>query len=88
MQFLYAAKKFSFGNASLLFFKDDFSKYHFAVSDLQKKTPIYDRGSWSRYTVGGNIFGTHQKIAYSASAYYQGGNYRDGTALNEYFLSV
>ncbi len=88
MQFLYIAKKHSFGNSSLLFFKDDFSKYHFAVNDVNKTTPIYESGVNSRYTVGGNIFGTaFRKLGFAASTFYQGGNYRDGTSLNEYLIS-
>src|SRR6478736_5763169 len=88
MQFFYAAKRMSFGNASFLFFKDDFSKYHFAATDLQQKTPIYERGVWSRYTTGLNFFGTaFKKLGILASAFYQGGRYRDGTSLNEYLLS-
>lgn len=89
MQFLYIGRKHHFGNSSFLFFKDDFSKFHFADTDLDKKTPIYDRGVWSRYTVGGNIFGTaKRKLSFAVSAFYQGGKYRDGTELGEYLLSA
>lgn len=89
MQFLYAAKKFYFGNATLLAFKDDFSKYHFAPADINKVTPIYEQGVWSRYTIGGNMFGTAvRKLGFTLSGFYQGGNYRDGTSLNEYFYSA
>src|SRR6478736_6098624 len=89
MQFLYAAKKFYFGNASFLAFKDDFSKYHFAAADINKVTPIYEQGVCSRYTIGGNLFGTAmRKISFALSGFYQGGSYRDGTSLNEYFYSA
>ena len=89
MQFLYLAKKLHFGNASFLFFKDDFSKYHFATTDINKVTPIYESGVWSRYTLGGNLFGTAiRKLGFAASAFLQGGNYRDGTPLDEYFVSL
>src|SRR6478609_37507 len=89
MQFLYAAKKFYFGNATLLAFKDDFSKYHSAPADIDKVTPIYEQGVWSRYTIGGNMFGTAvRKLGFALSGFYQGGNYRDGTSLNEYFYSA
>lgn len=89
MQFLYIAKKHHFGNSSFLFFKDDFSKYHFAAADVNKTTPIYESGVNSRYTMGGNIFGTaFRKLGFAASAFYQGGNYRDGTSLNECLLSL
>ncbi|MEJ7646198.1 MAG: alginate export family protein [Chryseolinea sp.] len=89
MQFFYIAKKLTSGTASLLLFKDDFSKYHFAATDIEKKTPIYERKVWGRYTTGGNFFGTaFKRFGIAASAFYQGGKYRDGTSLNEYLLSL
>lgn len=89
MQFLYVGKKIHFGNASFLFFKDDFSQFHFAETDINKVTPIYDDGVWSRYTVGGNLFGTaFRKLGFALSAFYQGGKYREGSSLDEYFLSA
>jgi hypothetical protein len=89
MQFLYLAKKVHFGNVSLLAFKDDFSKFTFAAADVEKKTPIYQKGVWSRYTVGGNLFGTAaRKINFALSAFYQGGKYREGTELDEYLISA
>src|SRR5688572_19257742 len=54
MQFLYVGRKHHFGNSSFLFFKDDFSKYHYAATDVEQKTPIYEKGVWSRYTTGIN----------------------------------
>jgi hypothetical protein len=89
MQFLYLAKKLHFGNASFLAFKDDFSKFRFAPTDVNKTTPIYEQGVWSRYTLGGNLFGTaFRKLGFAFSAFYQGGNYREGTELNEYLVSL
>jgi hypothetical protein len=89
MQFLWLGKKLHFGNASFLAFKDDFSKFHYAESDVQQKTPIYERGTWSRYTVGANLFGTAlRKITFGLTAYYQGGHYREGTKLNEGLISA
>jgi len=39
--------------------------------------------------VGGNLFGTaFRKLGFALSAFYQGGNYREGTDLNEYLLSA
>ena len=88
MQFLYLGRKHHFGNSSLLLFKDDFSKYHFDALDVDKKTPIYEKGVWSRYTVGANIFGTaKRKFSFALSAFYQFGEYRDGANLGEYLLS-
>ncbi len=89
MQFLYLGRKHFFGNSSVLFFKDDFSKFHYAAADVNKTTPIYDRGVWSRYTVGANLFGTaKRKLGFAVSAFYQGGKYREGTSLSEYLVSV
>jgi hypothetical protein len=89
MQFLYLAKKLSFGNMSFLTLRDDFSRYHFAEADIDKKTPVYDQGVWSRITSGVFTTGTIlRKIGFTTSAYYQGGRYRDGTSLNEYLLSI
>lgn len=89
MQFLYVAKKLHFGNISFLAFKDDFSKFHFAPTDIDKKTPIYERSVWSRFTGGTHITGTAlRKIAFTASAFYQGGKFREGTSLDEYLLSA
>jgi hypothetical protein len=88
MQFLYAARKLHFGNASFLFFKDDFSKYTIDPNDATK-TPIYQKGVWSRYTFGLNLFGTAlRKISFGVSAFSQKGEYRDGTSLDEYLLSA
>jgi hypothetical protein len=89
MQFLYLAKKIHFGNVSFLAFKDDFSKFTFAATDVDKKTPIYGKGVWSRYTLGSNLFGTAaRKINFALSAFYQGGKYREGTELDEYLISA
>ena len=89
MQFLYLGRKHFFGNSSVLFFKDDFSKFHYAAADVNKTTPIYDRGVWSRYTVGANLFGTaKRKLGFAVSAFYQGGKYREGTSLSEYLISA
>jgi hypothetical protein len=60
-----------------------------AETDINKTTPIWDRGVWSRYTVGANLFGTAlRKLGFALSAFYQGGKYREGTELDEYFLSA
>jgi len=89
MQFLYVSKKLPFGNASILAVKDDFSKFHYAPADIAKVTPIYEQAVWSRYTVGAYAVGTaFKKMSFTASAYYQGGHFREGTKLNEYLLSL
>jgi hypothetical protein len=84
MQFLYLGRKFQTGNASFLFLKDDFNKYH-----LEETSKIYDRGVWSRLTTGAyistNVF---KKLSLAASAYYQAGKDKDGNKLNAYLLSA
>jgi hypothetical protein len=89
MQFIYVARKLQFGNVSFLAFKDDFSKFHFAEADVEKKEPLYERGVWSRITLGGHMVGTvFEKLGITTSAFYQGGKYREGSSLDEYLLSV
>jgi hypothetical protein len=89
MEFLYVAKKLHFGNASFLAFNDNFSKFTFAPADVNKTTPIYNRETWKRYTIGGNLFGTaFRKLGFALSAFYQGGHFREGTELSEYLLSA
>jgi hypothetical protein len=89
MQFLYVAKKFPFGTVSFLSLKDDFSKFHFADNDIEKKIPIYEQHTWHRLTSGVNFFGTiTKKLSFAGSAFYQTGKYREGTTLNEYLLSA
>lgn len=89
MQFIYLGRKLPFGNVSLLGFKDDFSRFSFAANDSLKVNPLYTDKVWSRFTTGANVFGTaYQKLTFAFSAFYQGGRYREGTALNEYLLSA
>jgi hypothetical protein len=89
LQFVYVAKKFPFGNVSLLSLKDDFSKYHFAETDVAMTTPIYDRGVWSRLTSGVNISGSAMKrLTFAGTLFYQSGQYREGTTLDEYLVSA
>jgi hypothetical protein len=89
LQFLYVAKKLHFGSASLLAVKDDFSKFSYAPTDVAKANPIYERRCWNRYTAGVNLVGTAiRKLSFGATAFYQGGKYREGTNLNEYLFSL
>jgi hypothetical protein len=82
MQFLYLAKKVHFGNVSFLAFKDDFSKF-----SIVNNATVYGQSVWSRYTLGFYTAGTAmRKLAFTASAYYQGGKFREGTSLDEYLL--
>jgi hypothetical protein len=89
MQFLWVARKVYFGTASFLAFGDNFSKFSFANTDVERRNPIYESGTWKRYTIGGNLYGTTlRKINFGLSAFYQGGKYREGTSLDEYLLSA
>ena len=89
MQFLYVARKLSFGTASILALKDDFSRFSFAPADTLKTTPLFSDEVWSRFTAGANLFGASgKKVTFALSAFYQGGAYRDGTELHEYLLSA
>jgi hypothetical protein len=84
MQFLYLGRKIRTGNASLLFLKDDFNKYH--MEDLNR---VNDRGVWSRYTTGFYLSATTlKKLNLTASAYYQGGKDKDGKKVDAYLLSA
>lgn len=84
MQFLYVGRKIRAGNASFLFLKDDFNKYH-----MEEINRVYDRGVWSRFTTGGYLSATAlKKLSITASAYYQGGKDKDGKSMNAYLLSA
>jgi hypothetical protein len=88
MQFLYLARKEEWGSASFLFFKDDFSRFHFAAADTLRKSPIYEAGVWSRFTSGLYLNAkVTRRLSIASSAYYQGGQYAEGTVLHEYLLS-
>lgn len=89
MQFLYLGRKLPFGNTSLVAFKDDFSQFSFAAEDSLLINPLYTDKVRSRFTTGVNLSGTaYQKLTFALSAFYQGGQYREGTELNEYLLSA
>ncbi len=84
MQFLYVGRKIRTGNASFLFLKDDFNKYH-----MKETNRVYDRGVWSRFTTGAYFAATtFKKLHVTASAYYQGGKDKDGKTMDAYLLSV
>jgi hypothetical protein len=84
MQFLYLGRKIRTGNASFLFLKDDFNKYH-----MEEANKVYERGVWSRFTTGGYFSSTVlKKLSLTASAYYQGGKDKDGRNMDAYLLSA
>ncbi len=85
MQYLYVGKKFFFGNASFLCFKDDFSKYTKTLAGATN----YGAGVWSRYTTGVYLDATiKRKLNIIASYYHQGGQDKDGVNMSAEMASV
>jgi hypothetical protein len=83
MQFLYAGKKLSGGNASFLFFADQFSRFR-----MENTTKVFETGAWSRFTTGLYYTNTFQKLNLTASAYYQFGKNANGQKLQGELLSL
>lgn len=84
MQFLYAGKKLEHGNASFLFFTDQFSKYNM---DSATNTKAFKTGTWSRATTGFYLNNTFGKFTVTASAYYQFGKTPAGQKLSAALFS-
>jgi len=83
-QYIYIGKKFHFGNASLLCFKDDFNK-----TKLSNGVTVTDRGEWSRVTSGAYINATILRfVNITGSAYYQSGKDKTGRNLDAYLASA
>lgn len=89
-QYAYLGKKFSFGDLSFLFFKDDFNKYTSVTSGTPAvTTKVYGEGVWSRNTTG-FYFNTNptRKINLTGSVYHQGGHDKDGRSISANLASV
>lgn len=89
-QYAYLGKKFSFGDVSFLFFKDDFNKYTSVTSGTPAvTTKVYGEGVWSRNTTG-FYFNTNptRKINLTGSVYHQGGKDKDGRSMSANLASV
>lgn len=89
-QYAYLGKKFSFGDVSFLFFKDDFNKYTSVTSGTPAvTTKVYGEGVWSRNTTG-FYFNTNptRKINLTGSLYHQGGKDKDGRSISANLASV
>lgn len=84
MQFLYAGRKLKKGNASFLFFTDQFSKYH---TDTPSNVKTFQTGTWTRATTGCYFSNTFNKTAVTAAAYYQFGKNAGGQSLSAGLLS-
>ncbi|PSL47871.1 alginate export protein [Chitinophaga niastensis] len=86
LEFVYASRKLNKGNLSFLFFADQFSKYHTdSVDHLPVKT--WEATTNNRMTTG--LFYTQQfnRMAYTASAYYQFGTNANAQTVNGRLLS-
>jgi hypothetical protein len=83
MQFLYAGKKLSAGNTSLLFFADQFSKFR-----MDNSLKVYETGSWSRFTTGLYYTNTFQRLNLTGAAYYQFGKNANGQKLRGELVSL
>jgi hypothetical protein len=87
MQFVYAGKKIGQGNASFLFFSDQFSKYSMElVEGVNVKT--FTPGAWTRLTTGLYYNNVFNKISLSGSAYHQFGKSNSGENLNASMLTM
>ncbi|MFV5697850.1 alginate export family protein [Flavobacterium sp. ZT3R17] len=89
-QYAYLGKKFSFGDVSFLFFKDDFNKYTNVTSGTPAvTTKVYGEGVWSRNTAG-FYFNTNptRKINLTGSVYHQGGHDKDGRSISANLASI
>jgi hypothetical protein len=89
-QYAYLGKKFSFGDLSFLFFKDDFNKYSSVTSGTPAvTTKVYGEGVWSRNTTG-FYFNTNpnRKINITGSLYHQGGHDKDGRSISANLASI
>lgn len=89
-QYAYLGKKFSFGDVSFLFFKDDFNKYTSVTSGTPAvTTKVYGEGVWSRNTTG-FYFNTNptRKINLTGSVYHQGGKDKEGRSMSANLASV
>lgn len=83
-QYAYIGKKFFFGDASFLFFKDDFSKFTGTVT-----APTFIEGVNARTTTGFyyNLNPT-RKLNLNGSAYYQGGKDKFGKNISATLASL
>jgi hypothetical protein len=89
-QYAYVDKKFSFGDISFLFFKDDFNKYTNVTSGTPAvTTKVLKEGVWSRNTTGFyfNTFAT-RKLNFTGNLYHQGGKDKDGRSIDANLASI
>jgi hypothetical protein len=89
-QYLYVDKKFTFGDISFLYFKDDFNKY----SNVTTGTPpvtnkVYETGVWSRNTTGFYFNVMPLRILnLTGNVYHQNGRDKDGKKISASLASI
>ena len=86
LQYLYARRKLKSGLVSFLFLADHFSKYHF--DSVNTSVKIWDDGVYNRATTGVYFTNVFNKLAVTASAYYQAGKTFTGQKVGGELLSV
>jgi hypothetical protein len=85
-QFLYLGKKLKFGEASLLYFGDNFSQYTTSGTPALK---TYESSIWSRNTIGIYLNANLTKsINLNGSLYHQGGHDKDGRSIDAKMGSI
>jgi hypothetical protein len=87
LAFLYAGKKLKQGTASLLFFTDQFNKYHTETIG-GTTTKVYETGAWSRFTTGAYLNNNFHQLALTAGAYYQFGTNAAGQQVNAEMINL
>lgn len=86
MEFLHLGRKLERGNASALFFTDQFSKYRIDTTDAGP-LKVFKPGTWVRMTTGAYLNDTLGRLGLTAEAYYQFGKNADGHQLSAGLLS-
>lgn len=86
-EYLYASRKLEKGNLSFLFFSDQFSKYQTDTIN-SVATKVYEAGTWARATTGLYFNNTFNKLAVTASVYYQFGDNSSGQSISAELLSA
>lgn len=87
MAFLYAGKRLKQGNASFLFFTDQFNKYHLDESG-GSAVKVFESGAWSRFTTGLYWNSSFRELSFTGSAYYQFGRNAAGQQLRAQMASL
>lgn len=90
MEYVYLAKKFFFGDISLLFLSDNFNKYtNVTAGTPAVTTKVNEQGIWTRNTTGFyyNVNAT-RKLRFEGSLYHQFGHDKNGRSLSSDLTSI